>query len=124
MTPMRLSGFIEDTVSAAAPELLTDIRFSTSLSPDATIINTADLKRIIRRQKIPESPETAGKQFLRALKPTFVVNSKLFGRQVVAPYGEATDEIRASTMRNIKLGAILIVVGLIGGGFVLGRSFR
>lgn len=111
-------------MATAAPQILTDISVSSAFSDEKSVFDTKDLVRIINKQPAPKTPPGAGTKFLYAVKPTVVIRSNLFGRQVIAPYGVPKKGEAAANIKRLKIGLGFIVLGLIGTGFVLGRIVR
>lgn len=118
------NGWLEDGLVAAAPSVLTDVTVSSTLTPAIVAVDTADIVRFLKRQPTPPAKPGVGSRLLFALKPTVKVRSQMFGDQVVAPYGVAKPGDYARNMRRLKIGAALILIGLIGTGFVIGAATR
>lgn len=124
MTPMRLSGWVEDTAAGFAPQLMQSVSLRTSISDDAVVLTGDNVVKILRKQPLPETPPGVGSKLLYALKPTFVMESPLLGQQVVAPFGVAKKGEAAKNVTKIKWALGLITIGLVATGFVLGRGIK
>lgn len=116
------SEIVQETLRRAVPQLISDIRFRSSFSDEAVLINAREILDLLAGRQLP--PTEAGrvaKEALGVAKPTVVLNSPAFGQRVWAPYGAADPKAPAMWRGKIKFwiagGLGLIFVA----GFTLGR---
>lgn len=108
------AGVLDSVVTASIPALVTDIKFRTAFSAETTLATSQDLIRMY--QSTGESSPSASARVLRAIRPTFTINSPAFGQKVFAPYGEATPGEGEANVSKLKLAAALMAVGFLGLG--------
>lgn len=125
MTPMRLSGWIEDTAAGFAPQIAKSISIRTAFSDETEVINGQEIADILRKKKAVEVKEvSAGSKLMYAIKPTFYLKSPLLGDQTIAPFGEAKPGEEEQNVFKVKMSFGLIIFGLVVTGFALGRALK
>ena len=108
---------------AALRHVIQDIEIRTTMSPP--IVLTAD-DLIASRSPPPKNEEEA--DTLRKIKPTLIVRMKQgLGRKTIAPGGVATGQEWLSLLKYLGFGGlagVVVVGGIFGVGFWLGRRGR
>jgi hypothetical protein len=110
------AGKVMGAAGGSMEQLLTKVTASSRFSPPVSI-NPADL---FKPGKPPSEPSKGADWYLRLAQPTFVLESPVFGRQVIAPGGVADPKAWMLTMGLIGLG----IVGVGAVIFMLGRASK
>jgi hypothetical protein len=110
------AGAVIGAAGGSMEQLLTKVTASSRFSPPVAI-NPADL---FKPGKPPSEPSKGADWYLRLAQPTFVLESPVFGRQVIAPGGVADPKAWMLTMGLIGLG----IVGVGAVIFMLGRASK
>lgn len=114
--------FVKNALTSAVPEIVTDVRFRSTFTDEAVVLDSRDILDLLTGVKRPPTPAgVAAEKALTITKPTIIVNSRAFGRRVWAPYGEADPQAPAIWRDKMKWWAIGGVGLIFVAGFTLGR---
>ena len=114
--------FVQAALREAVPRLVTDVRFRSTFTDEAVVLNSRDILDLLTGvDRPPTETGIAAQKALELTKPTIVLNSPAFGKRIWAPYGIADPKAPAIWRDKMKFWIIGGLGLIFVAGFTIGR---